>query len=139
MAGPCAWRLTLPTQADRRAGKVGTDLALLKVRQEDAVDAAFKQPGQVCLPHAQRQLANVLAVGNQDVEGVELNFVLCDRRRGRARRVIKSLLVNASQSSGVFRSIRPSPSTPVLPAGGFTTSGQTAVRIGALTLPLRAR
>jgi hypothetical protein len=42
--------------------EVGTDLALLEVGQEDAIDAPRKQPGQVRLAHAQRQLANVVAV-----------------------------------------------------------------------------
>jgi hypothetical protein len=56
--------------------EVGTDLALLEVGQEDAIDAPRKQPGQVRLAHAQRQLANVVAVGNQDIEGVELHFII---------------------------------------------------------------
>src|SRR5262245_57769531 len=56
--------------------KVRADLALFEIGQEDAVDASGKQPRQVSLSHAQRQLADVLAISDQNVEGVELHFVV---------------------------------------------------------------
>ena len=56
--------------------EIRTDLALLEVRQEDAIDAPGEQSGQVSLAHAQRQLANVFAIGDQDIESVELHLVI---------------------------------------------------------------
>jgi hypothetical protein len=56
--------------------EIRTDLALLEVRQEDAIDAPSEQSGQVSLAHAQRQLANVFAIGDQDIESVELHLVI---------------------------------------------------------------
>src|SRR4029077_14698837 len=44
------------------------------VGQKDAVDTARQQPRQVGLAHRQRQLAEILAVAHQTVEGVELNL-----------------------------------------------------------------
>ena len=42
----------------------------------DAVDAPRQQPGQVGLAHRQRQLAQIVAVADQHVEGIELHFVI---------------------------------------------------------------
>ena len=58
------------------AEQVRPDLALLERRQVDAVDAARQQPRQVGLAHRQRQLAQILAVADQHVEGVELDLVI---------------------------------------------------------------
>jgi hypothetical protein len=54
----------------RMAKQLRADVALLEWRQMDAVDATREQPGQVGLAHRQRQLAKILAVADQDVEGV---------------------------------------------------------------------
>jgi hypothetical protein len=56
--------------------QVRTDLALLEVAQEDAVDPPRQQPRQIGLPHRQRQLAEILAITHQHVEGVELHLVI---------------------------------------------------------------
>ena len=58
------------------AEQVRADLALLEVAQEDPVDAARQQPGEVGLAHAERQLAEILAVADQDIEGIELHLVI---------------------------------------------------------------
>ena len=54
------------------AEQVRADLALLEVAQEYAVDAARQEPGQARLAHRQRQLAEIVAVADQHVEGIEL-------------------------------------------------------------------
>jgi hypothetical protein len=41
-------------------------------RDENAIWSASEQPGQVCLPQAQRQDAQILAVERQDVEALHL-------------------------------------------------------------------
>ena len=56
--------------------KVRPDLALFEVAQEDAVDAPRQHPGEIGLAQLQRQFADVLAVADQDIEGVELDFVI---------------------------------------------------------------
>ena len=56
--------------------KVGADLALLKIRQEDAVDAPSEQSGQVGFSHTQRELPQVVTITHQHVEGVELYLVI---------------------------------------------------------------
>lgn len=43
-------------------------LALFKVRKEDAINAPSEKPGVACLAHAQGELAENLAVADQDVE-----------------------------------------------------------------------
>ena len=48
--------------------------------QEDAIDAARQDPGEVRLAHAERQLADVLAVADQDVERIELHFIIVPAR-----------------------------------------------------------
>ena len=66
-----------PTFQAHQAGmpeQVRADLALLEVAQEDPVHAPRQEPGQVGLAHRQRQPAEVLAVADQDVEGVELDL-----------------------------------------------------------------
>jgi hypothetical protein len=52
--------------------QVRADLALLEVGEVDPIDAASQQLRQVGLAHRQRQFAEILAVADQDVEGVEL-------------------------------------------------------------------
>ena len=54
--------------------QVRADLALLEVGKEDAVDTARQQPCQVGLSHRERQPADVLAIADEDVEGVELHL-----------------------------------------------------------------
>lgn len=62
------------------AEEIRAYLTLFEIRQEDAVDASGQKPGQVCLAHAERQLADILAVADQDIEGVEHNlFVMLAR------------------------------------------------------------
>ena len=56
--------------------QIRADFALLEVGQEDAVDATRQQPGQVALPHAERQPAEIFAVAHEDVEGVELHLMI---------------------------------------------------------------
>ena len=56
--------------------EIRTDLALLEVKQEDAIDAPSEQSGQISLAHAQRQLANVFAIDDQDIERIELHLVI---------------------------------------------------------------
>jgi hypothetical protein len=58
------------------AEQVRANLALFEVAQKDAVGATRQQPGQVGLPHAERQLSDVLAVADQAVEGIKLHFVI---------------------------------------------------------------
>src|SRR5215469_523680 len=53
--------------------QVGTDLALLKGRHEDAVGRPRSRLRQVGLAQAQRQAAQVVAVERQNIEGVELH------------------------------------------------------------------
>ena len=54
--------------------QVRADLALREIGKEDAVDTAGQEPGQPRLAHAERQFADVLAVADQDIEGVELDL-----------------------------------------------------------------
>jgi hypothetical protein len=54
--------------------QVRADLALLEVGKEDAVDAARQQSGEVGLAHAKRQPADVIAVADEDIEGIELHL-----------------------------------------------------------------
>ena len=42
----------------------------------DAVDAARQDPSEVGLAHAQRQFANILAVADQHIEGVEHDLMV---------------------------------------------------------------
>ena len=71
------WELSGPLWFQQRAlAPPGTDLGLLKVRQEAAINTTRKQPGKACLAHAQRHLTNVLATRNEDVERIELHFVI---------------------------------------------------------------
>jgi len=42
----------------------------------DAIDPASQQPVKVGLPRRQRQLADVLAVADHHVEGVELDLMI---------------------------------------------------------------
>ena len=54
--------------------QVRADLALLEVGQEYAVDAARQQSGEAGLAHVERQSAEILAIADEDVEGVELHL-----------------------------------------------------------------
>ena len=58
------------------AEQVRANLALFEVAQEDAIDAARQEPGEVGLAHTERQLADVLAVTDQTIERIELHFVV---------------------------------------------------------------
>lgn len=56
--------------------QVGPYLALFEIRQENSVDPACQQPGEVGLAQAQWRLAEVVAVTDQDVESVELHLIV---------------------------------------------------------------
>ena len=56
--------------------QVRADLTLLEVEQEDALDAARQQPGEAGLAHRQRQPPEILAVADQDIEGVEFDLMI---------------------------------------------------------------
>ena len=56
------------------AKQVRADLALFEWRKVDAVNPPRKILCQVGLAHRQRQLADVLAVADQDVEGIEFDL-----------------------------------------------------------------
>ena len=47
--------------------QAGTYLALLEISQEDTVDAPGQEPGKVIFAEMQWQLAEILAVADQDV------------------------------------------------------------------------
>jgi hypothetical protein len=69
----CSRGVSRPDLRAHQAGvaeQVRADLALLEIAQEDAVDAPRQKTRQACLAHRQRKLAEVLAVAQQDVEGV---------------------------------------------------------------------
>ena len=56
------------------AEQVRADLALLEVGEVNAVDAARQQSGEAGLAHVERQSAEILAIADEDVEGVELHL-----------------------------------------------------------------
>jgi hypothetical protein len=58
------------------AEKVGTNLALLEVAEEDAIDWSRQQSGKVGFPHAERQTAEVLAITGEHVKGVQADLVV---------------------------------------------------------------
>ena len=58
------------------AEEVGTDLAAFEIGNEDALRPARQQPREVGLAHRERQLAQVVAVESQAVEGVELHLMI---------------------------------------------------------------
>ena len=68
------------TSSSPVAEQVRADLALLEIGQEDAVDAPRQPPGPAGLAHAQRQPADVLAVADKNIEGVELHLVIVPAR-----------------------------------------------------------
>jgi hypothetical protein len=53
-----------------------SDLALLKVRYEDAIRTAGQQPGKVVLAHGERQLTQIVTVEHQGIESVKLHFIV---------------------------------------------------------------
>jgi hypothetical protein len=53
---------------------------LFKVGNEDSLWSPSQQPRQIRLAQVQGQLAQILAVEGQDIEGVELNFVIMPAR-----------------------------------------------------------
>jgi hypothetical protein len=59
------------------------DVALLVLRNEDAVHAALEQPSEIGLAQQERQRPEVLAVASKHVEGIELRpLVMLARRQG---------------------------------------------------------
>src|ERR1019366_3448070 len=58
------------------AEQVRPDLPLLEWRHENSVGAACQQAREIGLAHRQRQLAQILAVNHQAIEGVELHLVV---------------------------------------------------------------
>lgn len=56
------------------AKQVRADLALFEVAQEDAIDTSGQELGEAGLPHAEGQLSDVLADGDQ--HGVELDLLV---------------------------------------------------------------
>jgi len=49
------------------AEEVASDLAAFEVRGENAIRPMFQKPGQICLAHRERQLAQVAAVERQAI------------------------------------------------------------------------
>ena len=58
------------------AKQIGTDLALFEIAEKDPVNPPCQQLRQVCLAQAKRQLAQIVAVADLHVDGVELHFVI---------------------------------------------------------------
>lgn len=56
--------------------EIGADLPLFVVGKEDAVDAPRQQPRKVVLAEMQRKLSQILSLHHEDVEGIELHFVV---------------------------------------------------------------
>ena len=56
--------------------QVRADLALLVIADEDAFGPSRQESGQVIPAQMQRQLAQIIAIERQDVEGVELHLVV---------------------------------------------------------------
>ena len=67
---------TLKTHVAGGAKQVGNDLALFRGRDKDAVRSTRQQAGEVGLAHRQRQASQVVTVERQDIEGIELHFVV---------------------------------------------------------------
>lgn len=58
------------------AKQVRPDLTVLERINENAPQPSCQQPFKVCLAHRQRQLAQIVAVECQDIEGAQLQFVV---------------------------------------------------------------
>jgi hypothetical protein len=56
------------------------DLALFELAHEDPFQPPRQQSGQVGVAHGQRQFSQILALKRQDIESVELNFVVMSAR-----------------------------------------------------------
>src|ERR1700726_873780 len=84
MAAPAAGVGTLLVLGDRslqahparRGEQLRSDLALLEGCHEDSIRPPREQLRQVGLAQLERQLAEIVAAQGQDVEGVELDFVV---------------------------------------------------------------
>ena len=73
-------RLLLEERAESHpaggAKQVRADLALFRGRDKDAVRATRQEAGEIGFAHGQRRATQILAVERQDVEGIELHFVV---------------------------------------------------------------
>ena len=78
----------------------GTDLALLERRDKDAVRPSSQQAVEIGLPERQRELAQVVAIEREAVEGIELHVVLM---MARVQRRIRVLLKSPTPSRSLFR------------------------------------
>ena len=72
---------TIPSGPIRQAWRSRSGpISLCEIGEELAVDTAGQEPGQPRLAHAERQLADVLAVADLDIEGVELDLGIMPAR-----------------------------------------------------------
>jgi hypothetical protein len=58
------------------AKKIGPDLSLLEWRYKNAVWSSGEQSGKVRLAHRERQVAHILTIAGQHIEGVKLDLLV---------------------------------------------------------------
>ena len=112
--------------------EIRTDLALLEVRQEDAIDAPSEQSGQISLAHAQRQLANVFAIDDQDIERVELHLVI-------VLAAVQSVEVGSTINSEQYRFAVDYKRGAAIAQSGFNDDGYLSVQSCPLRVNRRTR
>ena len=67
----------MPSRPIKQAGGIGGDLSRpFEVRKKNAVGPPGQKPGEVILAQMYWKLSEIVAAVDQDMEGIELDFVI---------------------------------------------------------------